>query len=83
MLPPFMPPSDFQIAISRFPVPLIVERIGCGKSVAYAWQAGDRTPEPWQQTMILERMGDPPAPVEAAARGRGRPRKDSGPGANG
>ncbi len=74
-------PSDFQSRINQYPVPLIVERIGCGRSVAYAWQAGDRTPEPWQQIMILEKLGEPPPlpGVPGVSPGRGRPRKAQPP----
>ena len=78
MVPHSMPPSEFQQRVSLFPVPLIIERIGCGQSVAYAWQQGTRTPEPWQQELILEKLGSPPEASEPVKRGRGRPRKVTG-----
>lgn len=72
--------SDFHRRLRLFPVSVVIERIGCKQSAVYAWQSGFRTPEPWQQSMILEKLGEPPAPTPASGGapetpGRGRPRK--------
>lgn len=74
-------PSDFQSRLRLFPVSLVMERIGCKQAAVYGWQAGTRLPEPWQQAMILEKLGDPPAPAvdgETKRDRRGRPRKAIG-----
>lgn len=34
----------------------IAETIGCSERVAYFWRAGQRSPEPWCQRLILKEL---------------------------
>ena len=84
-------PVSFAESISRFPVPYVRKILTGldGKPVSmnavYKWQRGESCPEPWEQVLILKALGNPPAAAtsEPGKRGRGRPRKDSGPAAVG
>lgn len=73
--------SDFQKTVSKYPVLFIIGRLpGVSARAVYSWQNGTRTPEEWQQALILEKLGQPPPPdklpaIEPGKRGRGRPRK--------
>jgi len=44
-------------------------------NAVYKWQRGESCPEGWEQVLIMNRLGNPPAPSSNEKKGRGRPRK--------
>jgi hypothetical protein len=83
---------SFRESINRWPVEVVLAALpGVAKRTVFAWRAGDRAPEPWQQVLILDKLGEPPpappappppAPlpgVPGVSPGRGRPRKAQPP----